>query len=762
MYMSPDNWLEIIRSEYLGRFIKAGGSAVKFAVLQDNISPTLITSKLMHSAADQNYVFASVNAEQCKVHMMEKLFFNIARQIEWDKLARGVLRELLSSNGYLYPEEDDESIQDGRLISLEALAELNDRIPRELLRDIKIWLEKAVYNRTDLILEFRIAVIRLCLCQLTRNSDPMGQHLHATIMDWLHGDLRRITLLKAAYIYRRINRDNARSMFLSLSVFTKMAGFAGLVLNLDISRYLLVTRPKIKEDKLFFTKAATMDMFEVLRQFIDGTDRQQHCLTVITAPLDLIQNEKRGIGIYTALRDRTIDDVRDRTHANPMAPLVRLAKNGNLVAKLPDAVQSIEDDNESVRYQRAIEALRCGVPNEDAVREMKSFQPGIHDRFELQLQQLKESPQEQSPGMLIAGGFGGGKSHLLQYLQYKGLKQNFVCSKVVISKETPLFDPYKLFTAAMRNMRLPGNHINEMAAIAQELDPGNSRFAKLEAWLKENSDSISDRFAATLFLYSQFKFDPELQNRIVRYWCGDKLLDSEIKRRLRQLGELQSYHFERIKKKELAMQRFRFAAQLMIAAGYDGWVVLLDEAELIGRYSLLQRSRSYGQMARLLGRVTDWSFNGMTTVIAITDDFQSAILDDKNDIEKVPNRLLARGTESDTYLAKIAEHCMGIIQKDRITLRQPDRVVVDSTYEELKNVYRRAYNWDPVDLEQGERLSSSPMRHFVKGWITGWDLKRYHPEHTVDITTEKVVTEYSEDRTFERSSKQEEFDTESS
>lgn len=350
---------------------------------------------------------------------------------------------------------------------------------------------------------------------------------------------------------------------------------------------------------------------------------------------------------------------------------------------------------------------------------------------------------------------------MLQYLQYKALKQNFVCSKVVISKETPLFDPYKLFTAAMRNMRLPGNHINEMDAIAQELNPENSRFAKLEEWLKENSDSLSDRFAATLFLYSQFKFDPEFQNRIVRYWCGDKLLDSEIKRRLRQLGELQSYHFERIKKKELAMQRFRFAAQVMIAAGYDGWILLLDEAELIGRYSLLQRSRSYGQMARLLGRVTDWSFNGMTTVIAITDDFQSAILDDKNDIEKVPNRLLARGSESDIYLAKIAEHCMGIIQKDRIILRQPDNLVVDSTYEQLKNVYRKAYNWEPMDLEQGERLSSSPMRHFVKGWITGWDLKRYHPEHTVDITTDEVITDYSEDRTLEQSIEQDDSDTDS-
>ena len=46
------------------------------------------------------------------------------------------------------------------------------------------------------------------------------------------------------------------------------------------------------------------------------------------------------------------------------------------------------------------------------------------------------------------------------------------------------------------------------------------------------------------------------------------------------------------------MQRFRFVPRLMAAAGYKGWIVLLDEVELIGRYSLLQRAKSYAEVAR--------------------------------------------------------------------------------------------------------------------------------------------------------------------
>ena len=50
--------------------------------------------------------------------------------------------------------------------------------------------------------------------------------------------------------------------------------------------------------------------------------------------------------------------------------------------------------------------------------------------------------------------------------------------------------------------------------------------------------------------------------------------------------------------RELGRQRLRFVARLLAAAGYAGWVVLFDEVELIGRYSLLQRGRSYAELAR--------------------------------------------------------------------------------------------------------------------------------------------------------------------
>jgi hypothetical protein len=83
---------------------------------------------------------------------------------------------------------------------------------------------------------------------------------------------------------------------------------------------------------------------------------------------------------------------------------------------------------------RAIEALRAGVPNRDAVQALGlgSVQPDIEARFRQMLGEVQKglspetdpgmspdmSPAVTADGMLVAGDFGAGKSHLLEYLQH--------------------------------------------------------------------------------------------------------------------------------------------------------------------------------------------------------------------------------------------------------------------------------------------------------------------------------------------------------
>src|SRR3989339_1826722 len=89
---------------------------------------------------------------------------------------------------------------------------------------------------------------------------------------------------------------------------------------------------------------------------------------------------------------------------------------------------------------KAIEALRNGVPNRYAVETLGCNQKEIEDVFLDHLLYTKNTFANNSShkGLTVAGEFGTGKSHLLEFLKHMAIKDNFVCSKIVISKETPL------------------------------------------------------------------------------------------------------------------------------------------------------------------------------------------------------------------------------------------------------------------------------------------------------------------------------------
>ena len=407
-----------------------------------------------------------------------------------------------------------------------------------------------------------------------------------------------------------------------------------------------------------------------------------------------------------------------------------------------------------VGHRRAIEALRAGVPNRDAVKALGCAQPHIEQRFRDQLErsQSETARGRMASGMLIKGDFGTGKSHQLEYLQHIALEQNFVCSKVVISKETPLYDPVKLYRAAIESAVVPRKRGSAITEIAMRLTFDTPSYGELFDWVHRPGGHLNARFAAMLFLFQRVQFDPELIDRIIRFWSGENIAVGEIKKLLKAVRETVTYKIEKIQVRELALQRFKFAARLMLAAGYAGWVLLLDEVELIGRYSLTQRAKSYAELARWMGKLEGGSIAGITSVLAITEDFAEAVLHGKDDLEKVPARMRAKGTELDTLLASQAEQGMRLIERADTSLKPPDPAIREETKAKVRKIHGAAYDWDPPETRADRGLTSTGMREHVKSWITEWDLARRYPGYAVTLETEELRQSYTEDPNLTRSS----------
>ena len=408
--------------------------------------------------------------------------------------------------------------------------------------------------------------------------------------------------------------------------------------------------------------------------------------------------------------------------------------------------------SDQIVSRRAIEALRAGVPSRDAVQALGCEQLAIEEQFRAQLQSAKELAKtgEQTAGMLIAGDFGAGKSHLLEYLQHVALEERFVCSRIVISKETPLYDPVKFYRAAMRSAVAPGKRGAALVEVAAHLDTTSEAYNELNAWVHNPGSGLNSRFAATLFLFKRLGMDMELRNRLVSFWSGGSLEADELRRYLKSCGERATYKIETITHKDLALQRFMFVPRLIVAAGYAGWVLLVDELELIGRYSWLQRSRSYADLLRWMGKIPEQQAAGLTSVFAIMSNFESYVLEEKHDLESLPQKLREKGKEE---LAKHADRGMRVINRDKARLKAPDLHTIQQTCEKIRQIHADAYNWQPPPLTV-ERLGITSMREYVKRWITEWDLKRLDPTYTVDLQTTALEQSYSEEAALETSAEE--------
>jgi hypothetical protein len=385
------------------------------------------------------------------------------------------------------------------------------------------------------------------------------------------------------------------------------------------------------------------------------------------------------------------------------------------------------------------------------VKVLGSHQPDLEGKFRRLLQQMATQSSQGIPtkGLVIEGGFGSGKSHLLKALQHVAVEQHFVCSPIVISKETPFYNVATLFRSAMNDAIVPGKQGDALTEVAGELNFQSPQFAELYDWVHRKDSGCDSRFAATLYLYERMINDPELSHRIIRFWAGDPLNNGQLKKYLQGCAPEIPYVFDKITAQDLAWHRFQFVSRLMMAAGYKGWILLVDEAEIIGRYSFKQRMKSYAEVARWLGGLEETVCPGIAGIVALTDDFQSVVLEEKQDAQKIEQLSHGGETGEADHLASAALKGIRLIEQDSEALIRPYEPMVDALYERLRELHGSAYSWNPPPVSAVEKLSSTRMREYVRGWITEWDLRRLYPEAQLDIEILDVRQTYEEDQELE-------------
>ncbi len=312
MAIAADAWLDVMRREYLGDFIPAGGGAVRF-VVADATPLDRVVRGLRDRAAACGLELVQLDLASVRLHMLQNVVFAIADALPWERLLQTRLEMLVAGAGYRWPEP-------GQALPLPALAEANGVAAHLLRRDLTQALSREIWQDSHLTQDFRNAMIALLELRLTGEDAALAE----AVMRWLRGGLRNIGQLRAAQIGRRIGRQNARAVLMSLCRWVRSCEGVGVALLLDI-RQLHRDRRAITEG-LVYTPAAVMDCYEVLRQVIDDAEHFPGLFVVALADGAFVGDDpRRSLGQYIALQMRIWDDVRPQGSDNPLAPLVRIA-----------------------------------------------------------------------------------------------------------------------------------------------------------------------------------------------------------------------------------------------------------------------------------------------------------------------------------------------------------------------------------------------------------------------------------------------------
>jgi hypothetical protein len=307
-------YLAFVEREYLRTYIALGGSAVKLLSVADERAAPELAGGLADLGDD--FVHVSVDAAATRVHLIDQVFTAAARQIDWVGLAEAVVRRALDRAAFPVPPG-----QDG--IDLTATARHHEIDAAELYRTVRRGIEQTVLRDAALSHEFRVAMLRLCQERLGRGDVSATER--ETVVGWLCGDRLPAAELRRVSLHSRVARHNAWPLLYSLSRWVRVAGRPGLVLCLDLDRLAVARRPPVGlRDGHYYSKAAILDAYEVLRQFIDATDELEGLFVAALIPAALVHDEKRGLPAYTALQLRVADEVRDRLRTNPYATLVRI------------------------------------------------------------------------------------------------------------------------------------------------------------------------------------------------------------------------------------------------------------------------------------------------------------------------------------------------------------------------------------------------------------------------------------------------------
>ncbi len=338
-----------------------------------------------------------------------------------------------------------------------------------------------------------------------------------------------------------------------------------------------------------------------------------------------------------------------------------------------------------------IEALRSGIPSKAVGQYFSEARPKIMRTVTERLDALNE--QGTSGGMVIRGKYGEGKTHLLNTIFNLAEANNMVVSYLSLSKETPMDKLYLVYQKMMQNTYLPKR---KQPGFMQEFEKisANSHIAN-EMLLYAAKQLETDKLYYLFRSYLNTE-DSDEKFLLQADMEGDFVANAALKKIYKRIFMQSVKYNTNFVKTKHCRDYLQFMSHLFVQLGYQGWVILVDETELMGRLGKKARLNAYRNMADFL--LPEKCMESTYTFFALSASYTEDVIDGKHEYENLAEVY----PETQEPIKTVLNILTKATQLLPLTKDEINEVLM-----KIQDFHGRAYDWSPnLSIET---LSESTM-----------------------------------------------------
>lgn len=379
------------------------------------------------------------------------------------------------------------------------------------------------------------------------------------------------------------------------------------------------------------------------------------------------------------------------------------------------------DWNSKLQDTLILESVRAGVPSRESVEAL----PDVRAEQLMQINSDLEELQKGEPvkGRVLWGEYGQGKTHFLKQVEKHIISQGYAVSYLSLSPELGLNKLEALFPALSARIITKDSRI-----------PGLLNRLITSAWEKHNIDDLADQTSQLSHPLPWMMFQsfpsPDFTNLLVLYnaLMGKKENFSWAKTLVKKDRPYEYKAMPKFTLKQHYISFFEFMSLLIRSLGYKGWVILIDELEIIGRMGAVSRLNSYKNLSWLL-RLNKANKLPFYTICAAAKSLQTEVFygTKKRDAQEMPRLALTRGDDQGSAI--LTDLFYQLTQKRSLVLSQIQPNKLTPLLESIYKIHRHAIPWHhepPHELIPSiiKRINpqSKPIRQVIRMFIESLDI----------------------------------------